>query len=491
MRDFRGHYYEYDLAVAEAACHAGLAPTILANRNLTPLPFPEYITVVPAFSEVTYADLSLERWKVLGGKLERMALTFWRRTERIPVSHRRSSDDLVSDRPAGQEPARFNIPVRGLGRVVAVARMASALLRRWFASATGTGLNDGFGAISSTGGPSFTTDLLEALDRQAVSPDDLVLVPSIGLRELAQLTAFTVDADVSSLPALHVILRRDYREERWAFAHGHTIRSSLRVFKEYEEAGGHVFFYTDTDRLTDQYNDLELVSFTTLPIPFRHALIADPSMDQPLSRRPVALYLGEGRLEKGFQHLPDIIASFAVNDPTAPQFVIQISGDSGSQSKGISEALKRLESMPEDQVSLVQGEVSADDYYRLLAAADIVLIPYDGDTYRYRSSGIFTEAKAAGKVVIVPSGTWMAEHMSADQGTVFETPDEIGQALRLAVDRLEHLTREAMKARTAWRERHNPKALIKCLLERNSASGTPPSQCPSAKQTSGRSTPGL
>jgi len=52
--------------------------------------------------------------------------------------------------------------------------------------------------------------------------------------------------------------------------------------------------------------------------------------------------------------------------------------------------------------------LSSQDYLSQLCSADVILLPYDAETYRWKTSGIFIEAIAAGKPVLVTEGTWMA-----------------------------------------------------------------------------------
>jgi hypothetical protein len=48
------------------------------------------------------------------------------------------------------------------------------------------------------------------------------------------------------------------------------------------------------------------------------------------------------------------------------------------------------------------------DYLRWMATADVILLPYQPESYRERTSGIFVEAIVAGKIPLVTDGTWMS-----------------------------------------------------------------------------------
>lgn len=67
-------------------------------------------------------------------------------------------------------------------------------------------------------------------------------------------------------------------------------------------------------------------------------------------------------------------------------------------------------------VELLVGPLTQDAYSRELAAADVVLLPYDQGRYRSRCSGIVLEALATGAVPIVTGGGWMARQVEAAAG---------------------------------------------------------------------------
>lgn len=55
------------------------------------------------------------------------------------------------------------------------------------------------------------------------------------------------------------------------------------------------------------------------------------------------------------------------------------------------------------------------DYLSWLAASDLILLPYDANTYQERTSGIFLETILAGKTPVVSQGTWMAWQLAQHQ----------------------------------------------------------------------------
>ncbi len=99
-------------------------------------------------------------------------------------------------------------------------------------------------------------------------------------------------------------------------------------------------------------------------------------------------------------------------------------------------------------VTFLQETLSTDAYYRLLGQADAVLLPYDAKIYRSRSSGVLTEALAAGKPVVVTENTWLSDQMTAFGGGVIcrsGDPADLARAIReLGADYDAHRQRAEM-----------------------------------------------
>ncbi|WP_377806285.1 hypothetical protein ABNQ38_06275 (plasmid) [Azospirillum sp. A29] len=122
-------------------------------------------------------------------------------------------------------------------------------------------------------------------------------------------------------------------------------------------------------------------------------------------------YLGDARLEKGFHLIPAAIDQLD-RDYVAQgllRFQLQSYVTQARPELKILQALEHLRSMNRSAVRTLPRPLSMPEYNELLNRSDFVLIPYTRLNYTARSSGIFTEALAAGKPVIVPAGTWMSE----------------------------------------------------------------------------------
>ncbi|MBI1778523.1 MAG: glycosyltransferase [Proteobacteria bacterium] len=118
---------------------------------------------------------------------------------------------------------------------------------------------------------------------------------------------------------------------------------------------------------------------------------------------------------------------------------------------------------------LLEGSVPYEDYVQALLSADVVVLPYDPQTYRNSASAVFVEALAAGKIVIVPEHSWMAKEAArvgaghiAFQG---HGPEPIAAALRRALTDLAALGAASSKASAAWIAEHDVGRLVAYLCD--------------------------
>ena len=176
---------------------------------------------------------------------------------------------------------------------------------------------------------------------------------------------------------------------------------------------------------------------------------------------PVVAILGHSRAEKGFLLVPEL-----VERNRALRFLIQVSPkDADLMWK---EARPSMHSAP--NVELVQGALDPDAYHALMARADIVLLPYDPALMPMRSSGVFAEAVGAGRVTVVPAGTWMSSHLDAGRGAGIAfsecNANAISVALREAAARLPELSPRAAESAMAWRAQQSTGAYLTRVLEK-------------------------
>lgn len=130
-------------------------------------------------------------------------------------------------------------------------------------------------------------------------------------------------------------------------------------------------------------------------------------------------------------------------------------------------------------VDIVPSSQDPDDYLANFDRATIVVLPYDAPFYRISTSGVFAEAVAFGKLLVVPSGTWMADKMAegVGVGSTFEKPTSgsIAGALLNIMRSADRLAPEALRRATNAREEHSCKRYLEKMV---SLSGAPQSLTP-------------
>lgn len=328
----------------------------------------------------------------------------------------------------------------------------------------------GYDAAVSFPGWSFLAELRRGLERVNATAADHLFIHSISFAEIEDLLTLALTADRRRLPVLHIVFRRDLDEING---------NARRRFAAYVRAFAHLGlwpdrarFYSDTEALGRQYAEAAQTPFETLPIPFNQEALetalgqrADRAADRPL----VLGYLGDARLEKGYHLLPNLAHRLLQSHLLAGKARLRIQSNYNlpNGEPGIAEARDALEHYGSDLVELLCEPDDQGEYYRRLAEIDVVLLPYLAGPYRRRSSGIFAQAVAAGKVVVLPSETQMAaEARHADgAGCVFyDRPEELHAAVLRALDRYDSLARAAAGARTEWCARNSVRALVDKLL---------------------------
>ena len=116
-------------------------------------------------------------------------------------------------------------------------------------------------------------------------------------------------------------------------------------------------------------------------------------------------------------------------------------------------------------VMLVSDPLTTEEYYALLASADVLLLPYDPKLYLFRSSGVLAEALAAACPCVVPGDTWMAGQITRSKtGTVGSGPRMFAEAARLLLSDLDSYRARAIAYSDQWRAENTADALVRILV---------------------------
>jgi glycosyltransferase involved in cell wall biosynthesis len=265
----------------------------------------------------------------------------------------------------------------------------------------------------------FGRDTDSLFQKIGLQQDDIVFVPTLSEKDMLGLQEFLNNNSQAHRASWHLLFRRNLFDgpgPREVLALGHRPQT-LSAFRQFNENlnGNAIRLYTDTDRLSEEYNCLGSVRFHTLPIPINPAFVErSHSIEHSLPLRIV--YAGDARSEKGYHQLPDLVRDLGSTghvDDVA--FNIQSNMAQARVEDATAErlALHELESIGSDRVRLLRVPLDSNEYLALVSSADILLILYDARNYYSRSSGILVEAFAAGIPVIVPADSWMGQQLAS------------------------------------------------------------------------------
>ncbi|HQU46067.1 MAG TPA: glycosyltransferase [Pirellulales bacterium] len=419
-----GHHYEYAVRVLRAAEQAGFTPVLAANRAFLgtgPLPW----RVLPAF-----------RYGFFGPPPPRTAGDLLRTlTQR--------------DRSTPPCPSR---------RASTRASQLHGLLLR---SATSAWHRTAFWRQRRA----FARDSIRLFQGIRLAEGDRVFLPTLSSAEmLGLLPLFGVNHETANA-AWHLLFRRDVAGGR------EGSQQRLRTaFHEFHEGlcGQSVLFYTDTDSLTADYNRLGVVEFQTLPIPASSVYHGGPALVMPVHRECFhVVYLGDARLEKGYHWLPRLVeGALAAGLPV--RFTFQSNYSLATAEPAVTAARQRLAALPPHYgVTLVNSPLSSEAYRALLLSADAVVLPYDREAYRARSSGIFAEALAAGIPTLVPAGTWMASQLAPVRQLAelaFADPADLTKHLADVFAHYDRYRRSTQEFSRGWSALHCAEGIVQRLM---------------------------
>ncbi len=299
----------------------------------------------------------------------------------------------------------------------------------------------------------------------SLTSEDQILIHTLGIRQVEDIYHLLIARQNQSIPQFHLLLRRDPDEPLVTQAKGMGLTNCLNAFADSQLWINKVKFYTDTPELLQKYNCLSPVKLIKVPVPFRTEKLSLP-ITSKLGEPIHIVYLGDARYEKGYHHLPQLVESLwdEYLSQNKIKFTIQSNFSTEGGESGILSIRLQLEQYPSSKVRLIKEVMKTEEYYKILSNADIVILPYDQVNYRYRTSGVLTEALAAGKPVIVPNDTWLSRQIDESRGKVYNHPSEMGHKIREMITNLAHFKAAAEDFRLDWLQQNTPETFLNCLL---------------------------
>ncbi|MBI5346642.1 MAG: glycosyltransferase [Chlamydiae bacterium] len=151
-----------------------------------------------------------------------------------------------------------------------------------------------------------------------------------------------------------------------------------------------VKLFTDSELLAKQLSSFFKKNVQVLPIP--HTNSSSPSIKVSSPNEILCWWPGGSiRKEKGFYQIKRL-----VNRLKTSSNIKLILADS---------MIQFVEK--NTRIQFIKSNLSEIEYNDWMIKADLILLPYISELYRYRTSGIFVEAIVAGAMPVVTKDTWM------------------------------------------------------------------------------------
>jgi len=190
----------------------------------------------------------------------------------------------------------------------------------------------------------------------------------------------------------------------------------LRGLKELNLAmkPNRVVHFTDTHSIALEFGKQTGLTFTTLGIPIHPDFNLSHHV---VTKEKVTIgFMGDTRFEKGGHRLPALLQQM---DSKRLRWVFQLLTQKRSKAKELENLIIKHKNGHE--IIFHSGRLAHQDYVKCLKELDLLLLPYEVEPYRTRTSGIFAEAVHSGIPVIVPKGTWMDEQLdNHGAGLIFD-----------------------------------------------------------------------
>ncbi|MBP2161873.1 MULTISPECIES: hypothetical protein [Asticcacaulis] len=213
--------------------------------------------------------------------------------------------------------------------------------------------------------------------------DDQWFFPTVTWCEAGHIARFARTS--GQIGRVHVILRFDPPEAP----------TSCQWLKESFAGLNDLELWADTPELAEAYQQIGVGKVRCARMPF-------PTLTARPSPKPYVAFLGEARLDKGFQYLPAIIRQALTQ--TSADFHIQILPDP-NRNPQVAAAIHEVRALAGERVTLMDGALATADYNTAMSQAAAILCLHDPGTYRFRSAGVVTQALSAGIPVIMQPGS--------------------------------------------------------------------------------------
>lgn len=242
---------------------------------------------------------------------------------------------------------------------------------------------------------------------------------------------------------------------------------------------GNCRFYTDSERLSQNYRDVARCAAATLPLPIPPDFM-DIASSSPSSRDLALGFLGSSRADKGFRELPRLVRTLPAKAAGMPvRALVQIS--TPPPDCLVEAAIDEFKAMQAETgafptIELLDSPVPADVYYSWFRRVRIIVLPYVAKRYEGSTSGVLVEAILSGVPVLVPSGTWLADQVSKARdehncviGEIFADTAELPGLVERMAAAIDRYRADVQRYSQVFRAIHDPRRCAEMIYERSIA----------------------
>jgi hypothetical protein len=287
---------------------------------------------------------------------------------------------------------------------------------------------------------SIGAETLSLRDSLYMSSEDLIFFHTMTINATISVLEGLLISGTARPPSHHFLFRYDPLLESWA-GDAADLQRLLAQLKE-RSLTDQIFLYAETHTLAGLYENL--IDFPVdVMLHFSSIDLSAYTGARKASPRLQVAYLGEARVEKGFDALPDGIARAYDAWHRGFHFVCQTYATKNNEA-GIVEAVARLRVDAATREYQLFDILDAESYSSLLLTSDVIILPHRLPQYARRGSGIFVDALCSGATIVLRSGSWMSS-FADKMGTVeFDNDAELAEAICVALTRARDVGRKTL-----------------------------------------------
>lgn len=241
----------------------------------------------------------------------------------------------------------------------------------------------------------FAKSIVNYLQKEISSSSEKTI---IFIERFIHLQLFALWLALLFIPVKNVSVWILYRRD----THNHKTRSIYKLINKLIKnwvSAQNFRLLTDSQLLSQSLSNYFQEKVTVMPIPHTELIETKLQNNNAQNDYIICWWPGPPREEKGWQVIRNIVNYQSIEAEKKFCLVAAKSANLNSVKGGIN-------------VNLIEDNLNRFEYVQWLTKANFILLPYDAQAYKERTSGIFTESIIAGKIMLVTPNSWMAQELS-------------------------------------------------------------------------------